>query len=171
MPKKLHNARCVETEPVVSLFITLIIHGRLHNVGMSPDDHVFVQTDERTALWLCSAQDQQRCGYSLWSHGRQLRHGSPVAPGGHPRRRPPATAPPRIAPPHLSRGGTMCGTLDHMELLRTKLLFIRSQNTLYLISFYPHEHTVTPRYLSPSMTDSVTSHSRVPQGKQGATLC
>jgi hypothetical protein len=42
--------------------------------------------------------------------------------------------------------------------LGQKLLFILSQNTLYWISFYPHDRNLTPRYLSPSITDSVTSH-------------
>ncbi len=36
--KKLHNACGVETEQVVSLFITLIRDGSLHNVGMAPDE-------------------------------------------------------------------------------------------------------------------------------------
>ena len=51
----------------------------------------------------------------------------------------------------------MCGTLDNMELRQNYPLFCR-KNTLYQISFYPHERTVTPRYLSLSITDSVTSH-------------
>ena len=73
--KKLHNACCVETELVVLLIlplvITLIGDGRLHNVGIAPDDHPEVLTHEHIARWLCSAQDQLLCCDRL-SHGLQL---------------------------------------------------------------------------------------------------
>jgi hypothetical protein len=58
MPKKLDDAGCVETEPVVSLVITVSGDGSLHNVGMAPDDHAEILTHERIARLLCSVQDQ-----------------------------------------------------------------------------------------------------------------
>jgi hypothetical protein len=78
--KKLHNTCCGETEPVVSLVITLIGDGGLHNVGMAPDDHAEVLTHELIARWLCSAHDQQLCSLSLLSHDCQLIHRNPGAP-------------------------------------------------------------------------------------------
>jgi hypothetical protein len=38
---------------------------------------------------------------------------------------------------------------------RTNCALFGRKNTLYQISFYPHERTVTPRYLSLSITDSI----------------
>jgi hypothetical protein len=64
----------------ISLVITLIGDGSLHNVGMAPDVQALVLTHERIARWLCSAHDQQRCFLSRWSRDRQLRHGSTGAP-------------------------------------------------------------------------------------------
>jgi hypothetical protein len=64
----------------ISLVITLIGDGSLHNVGMAPDVQALVLTHERIARWLCSAHDQQLCFLSLWSRGRQLRHRSTGAP-------------------------------------------------------------------------------------------
>jgi hypothetical protein len=54
----------------------------------------------------------------------------------------------------------LCGTLDDMKLEQTGVLLTETETfcTRKSPSFYPHERTVTPRYLSLSITDSVTSH-------------
>ncbi len=47
--KKLNDARCVETEPAVSLVITLMGDGSLHNIGVAPDGQADVLTNVRVA--------------------------------------------------------------------------------------------------------------------------
>jgi hypothetical protein len=48
----------------ISLGITLIGDGSLHNVGMVPDVQALVLTHVHIAQWLCSAHDQWRCSLS-----------------------------------------------------------------------------------------------------------
>ncbi len=61
-----------------------------------------------------------------------------------------------------SRAAISCGTLDDTDETGTKTNFINgNKNLLYPPKsppFYPHERTVTPRYLPLSITDSVTLH-------------
>jgi len=45
--KKLNDPRCVETEPAVSLVITLMGDGSLHNIGVAPDGQAEVLTNVR----------------------------------------------------------------------------------------------------------------------------
>jgi hypothetical protein len=64
-------------------------------------------------------------------------------------------------PEPSSRTGRQCGRQRRTWQTEQNYLYEREQETFCTRkspSFYPHERTVTPRYLSLSITDSVTSH-------------
>ncbi len=64
-------------------------------------------------------------------------------------------------PEPSSRTGRRCGGEQRQTWQQNKTDFITGTETFCTrnsLSFYPHARTVTPRYLPPSITDSVTSH-------------